>query len=74
MRQRCTGILSIWKDHHAMSMASKALLGQGRCGQSLDLLANNESLSPTCTTTPCPTAGWLPVTWKGSDTHVPHRS
>ncbi|CAA7397757.1 unnamed protein product [Spirodela intermedia] len=32
MRQRCTGILSIWKDHHAMSMASKALLGQGRCG------------------------------------------
>ncbi|CAA7401779.1 unnamed protein product [Spirodela intermedia] len=27
--------------------------------------------SLTCTTTPCPTAGWPPVTWKGSGTHVP---
>ncbi|CAA6674639.1 unnamed protein product [Spirodela intermedia] len=24
-----------------------------------------------CTTTPCPTAGWPPVTWKGSGAHVP---
>ncbi|CAA6668631.1 unnamed protein product [Spirodela intermedia] len=27
-----------------------------------------------CTTTPCPTAGWPPVTWKGSGVHVPYRS
>ncbi|CAB1184499.1 unnamed protein product [Spirodela intermedia] len=27
--------------------------------------------SLTCTTTPCPTAGWPPVTWKGGDAHVP---
>ncbi|CAA7409162.1 unnamed protein product [Spirodela intermedia] len=27
--------------------------------------------SLACTTTPCPTAGWPPVTWKGSGTHVP---
>ncbi|CAA6664528.1 unnamed protein product [Spirodela intermedia] len=27
-------------------------------------------LSLTCTTTPCPTAGWPPVTWKGSGAHV----
>ncbi|CAA6674644.1 unnamed protein product [Spirodela intermedia] len=33
-----------------------------------------ESLSRACMTTPCPTAGWPPVTWKGSGTHVPHRS
>ncbi|CAA6675805.1 unnamed protein product [Spirodela intermedia] len=28
-------------------------------------------LSLVCTTTPCPTAGWPPVTWKGSGAHVP---
>ncbi|CAA6660754.1 unnamed protein product [Spirodela intermedia] len=27
--------------------------------------------SLACTTTPCPTAGWPPVTWKGSGAHVP---
>ncbi|CAA7393119.1 unnamed protein product [Spirodela intermedia] len=27
--------------------------------------------SLVCTTSPCPTAGWPPVTWKGSGTHVP---
>ncbi|CAA7394461.1 unnamed protein product [Spirodela intermedia] len=27
--------------------------------------------SLACTTTPCPTAGWPPVTWEGSGTHVP---
>ncbi|CAA6674371.1 unnamed protein product [Spirodela intermedia] len=26
--------------------------------------------SRTCMTTPCPTAGWPPVTWKESGTHV----
>ncbi|CAA6657242.1 unnamed protein product [Spirodela intermedia] len=26
--------------------------------------------SLACTTTPCPTAGWPPVTWKESGTHV----
>ncbi|CAA6674508.1 unnamed protein product [Spirodela intermedia] len=30
-----------------------------------------ESPFLVCTTTPCPTAGWPPVTWKGSGTHVP---
>ncbi|CAA6658036.1 unnamed protein product [Spirodela intermedia] len=30
--------------------------------------------SLACTTTPCPTAGWPPVTWKGSGKHVPYRS
>ncbi|CAA7395555.1 unnamed protein product [Spirodela intermedia] len=33
MRQRCTRILSVQKNRRAMSMASKALVGQGRCGQ-----------------------------------------
>ncbi|CAA7395950.1 unnamed protein product [Spirodela intermedia] len=32
MHRRCTRILSIWEDHHVVSMASKALLGQRRCG------------------------------------------
>ncbi|CAA7392275.1 unnamed protein product [Spirodela intermedia] len=27
--------------------------------------------SLACTTTPCPTVGWPPVTWKGSGAHVP---
>ncbi|CAA7394544.1 unnamed protein product [Spirodela intermedia] len=27
--------------------------------------------SLTCTTTPCPTAGWPLVTWKGSGAHMP---
>ncbi|CAA6655314.1 unnamed protein product [Spirodela intermedia] len=27
-----------------------------------------------CTTTPCPTASWPPVTWKGSGAHVPYLS
>ncbi|CAA7393092.1 unnamed protein product [Spirodela intermedia] len=27
--------------------------------------------SLACTTTPCPIAGWPPVTWKGSGAHVP---
>ncbi|CAA6673970.1 unnamed protein product [Spirodela intermedia] len=27
--------------------------------------------SLVCMTTPCPTAGWPPVTWKGSGAHVP---
>ncbi|CAA6672009.1 unnamed protein product [Spirodela intermedia] len=27
-------------------------------------------LSLACTTTPCPTAGWPLVTWKGSGAHV----
>ncbi|CAA6660773.1 unnamed protein product [Spirodela intermedia] len=30
-----------------------------------------QSPSLACTTTPCPTAGWPPVTWKGSGAHVP---
>ncbi|CAA7407008.1 unnamed protein product [Spirodela intermedia] len=31
--------------------------------------------SLACTTTPCPTAGWPPVTWKGSGAHTcPYRS
>ncbi|CAA6673817.1 unnamed protein product [Spirodela intermedia] len=34
----------------------------------------NQVPSLACTTTPCPTAGWPPVTWKGSDAHVPYRS
>ncbi|CAA6674321.1 unnamed protein product [Spirodela intermedia] len=29
------------------------------------------SLSRVCMTTPCPTAGWQLVTWKGSGAHVP---
>ncbi|CAA7404005.1 unnamed protein product [Spirodela intermedia] len=29
------------------------------------------SLSHTCTTTPCPTAGWPPVMWKGGGMHIP---
>ncbi|CAA7403819.1 unnamed protein product [Spirodela intermedia] len=32
-----------------------------------------ESLSRACTTTPCPTASWPPVTWKGGGAHVPLR-
>ncbi|CAA7406985.1 unnamed protein product [Spirodela intermedia] len=28
-------------------------------------------LSLACTTTPCPTAGWPPVMWKGSGAHMP---
>ncbi|CAA6675427.1 unnamed protein product [Spirodela intermedia] len=31
----------------------------------------SDSLSLACTTTPCPTASWPPMTWKGSDVHVP---
>ncbi|CAA6674759.1 unnamed protein product [Spirodela intermedia] len=30
-----------------------------------------ESLSRTCTTTPCSTVGWPPVMWKGGGAHVP---
>ncbi|CAA7392249.1 unnamed protein product [Spirodela intermedia] len=33
--------------------------------------ARNKSLSHTCMTTPCPTAGWPPMMWKGSGAHVP---
>ncbi|CAA7405558.1 unnamed protein product [Spirodela intermedia] len=69
MCRRCTRILSIREDRCVASTASKALLGQRRRGQSLDLLANKVP-SLACTTTPCPTAGWPPVTWKGSGTHV----
>ncbi|CAA6674198.1 unnamed protein product [Spirodela intermedia] len=40
-------ILSIREDSCVVSTASKALLGQGRCGQSLDLLVNRlRQLSP----------------------------
>ncbi|CAA6674036.1 unnamed protein product [Spirodela intermedia] len=39
MRWRCTGILSVWEDRRVVSTASKALLGQRRRGQSLDLLS-----------------------------------
>ncbi|CAA7394583.1 unnamed protein product [Spirodela intermedia] len=35
MRRRCIGILSIREDRRVVSMASKALLGQGRCGRQL---------------------------------------
>ncbi|CAA6674536.1 unnamed protein product [Spirodela intermedia] len=31
----------------------------------------NKVPSLACTTTPCPTVGWPPVTWKGSGAHVP---
>ncbi|CAA6672278.1 unnamed protein product [Spirodela intermedia] len=41
MRRRCTGILSVREDRRAVSTASKALLGQRRHGQSLDLLRKN---------------------------------
>ncbi|CAA7405562.1 unnamed protein product [Spirodela intermedia] len=33
MRRRCTGILSVREDRRAVSTASKALLGQRRCGR-----------------------------------------
>ncbi|CAA6674400.1 unnamed protein product [Spirodela intermedia] len=33
MRRQCTGILSIREDCCVVSMASKALLGQRRCGR-----------------------------------------
>ncbi|CAA6674101.1 unnamed protein product [Spirodela intermedia] len=33
------------------------------------LLSKVPSLA--CTTTPCPTAGWPPMTWKGSGVHMP---
>ncbi|CAA7393081.1 unnamed protein product [Spirodela intermedia] len=33
--------------------------------------AFSKSFSRACMTTPCPTTGWPPVTWKGSGAHVP---
>ncbi|CAA6674032.1 unnamed protein product [Spirodela intermedia] len=34
--------------------------------------ANGQQVpSLACTTTPCPTASWPPVTWKESGAHVP---
>ncbi|CAA7393099.1 unnamed protein product [Spirodela intermedia] len=41
MHRRCTRILSVREDSRVVSTASKAFLGQGRCGQSLDLLRKN---------------------------------
>ncbi|CAA7393267.1 unnamed protein product [Spirodela intermedia] len=43
--------------------------GQLVVGQGVVVHAKIPSLA--CTTTPCPTAGWPPVTWKGSGAHVP---
>ncbi|CAA6672779.1 unnamed protein product [Spirodela intermedia] len=59
MRRRCTGILSIQEDRRAVSIASKALLRQRRCGNTTFPI---KSLSRVCTTTPCPTASWPPMT------------
>ncbi|CAA6668676.1 unnamed protein product [Spirodela intermedia] len=44
MRRRCTGILSVREDRRAVSTASKALLGQRRCGGSSNRLRR---LSPS---------------------------
>ncbi|CAA7403994.1 unnamed protein product [Spirodela intermedia] len=38
-----------------------------RCTRILSIREDHcASFSHTCTTTPCPTTGWPPVTWKGS--------
>ncbi|CAA6675833.1 unnamed protein product [Spirodela intermedia] len=52
---------------------ASAALGK-KAKRQLHFNGNVKLPSLMCTTTPCPTAGWPPVTWKGSGIRVSCRS